>query len=105
MNYKDIMGYTKKKKPIKEKVIVKQPSITDKLKEQFGDLDEAQPVYHHKGDDKLVSYKEKVFVTTITKDEWNRQKKMGYTSIIDGKKYMLMMGKSGGTILAPVKVK
>ena len=73
--------------------------------EQFGDINEAQPVYHHKGDDKLVSYKEKVLVTTVTKDEWNRKKKMGYTSIIDGNKYMLMMGKSGGTILAPVKVK
>ena len=79
--------------------------LKEMIREEMKSLNEAQPVYHHKGDDKLVSYKEKVFVTTITKDEWNRKKKMGYTSIIDGKKYMLMMGKSGGTILAPVKVK
>ena len=41
MKYKDIMGYSKKKKPDTKKIVKEEPrpSITDLLKEEFGDIE------------------------------------------------------------------
>ena len=44
-------------------------------------------------------------IKTVTKEEWESAKKHGYTSIINGKKYMLMADPKSGTVLAPVEVK
>lgn len=44
-------------------------------------------------------------VKTVTKEEWESAKKQGYTSIINGKKYMLMADPKSGTVLAPVEVR
>lgn len=41
----------------------------------------------------------------VTKEEWESAKKQGYTSIINGKKYMLMADPKSGTVLAPVEVR
>lgn len=41
----------------------------------------------------------------VTREEWESAKKHGYTSIINGKKYMLMADPKAGTVLAPVEVK
>ena len=50
MDYKTIMGYGNKKKVVKEKP---EGTITDVLKEQYGDLKEG-PSYEYKKDIKMT---------------------------------------------------
>ena len=40
MNYRDMLGFSKKQKPTKKVVKPSKPSMTDNLKEQFGILNE-----------------------------------------------------------------
>ncbi len=72
MDYKTIMGYGNKKKVTKEK---SEGTITDVLKEQFGDLKEG-PAYEYRRDIKSIDKSYKLYGKSIL-DFYEKLRKKG----------------------------